>query len=108
MGSVIGQRGSIIKEIRALTTPDIKIHEQEDGATYRKLHVAGKYYQSLLVHFFAFCFNLLVLGGADVVERVNLLLHVCVNVYHEARDKIGSLNMLQAVQYGQAMKHKQV
>ena len=42
MGSVIGQRGSIIKEIRALTTPDIKIHEQEDGATYRKLHVAGE------------------------------------------------------------------
>ena len=29
-------------------------------------------------------------------------------MYHEARDKIGSLNMLQAVQYGQAMKHKQV
>lgn len=86
MGSVIGQRGSIIKEIRALTTPDIKIHEQEDGSTFRKLHVAG---------------------GADVIERVNLLLHVCVNVYHEARDKIGSLNMLQAVQYGQAMKHKQ-
>ena len=43
MGSVIGQRGSIIKEIRALTTPDIKIHEQEDGSTYRKLHVAGNY-----------------------------------------------------------------
>ena len=43
MGSVIGQRGSIIKEIRALTTQDIKIHEQEDGATYRKLHVAGEF-----------------------------------------------------------------
>jgi len=86
MGSVIGQRGSIIKEIRALTTPDIKIHEQEEGVAYRKLHIAG---------------------GADVIERVNLLLHVCVNVYHEARDKIGNVNMLQAVQYGQAMKHKQ-
>ena len=49
-----------------------------------------------------------VLGGPDVIERVNLLLHVCVNVYHEARDKIGNVNMLQAVQYGQAMKHKQV
>ena len=43
-------------------------------------------------------------GGQDVIERVNLLLHVCVNVYHEARDKIGNLNMLQAVQYGQALK----
>ena len=52
--------------------------------------------------------TLLNTGGTDVIERVNLLLHVCVNVYHEARDKIGSLNMLQAVQYGQAMKHKQV
>ena len=50
----------------------------------------------------------LFLGGPDVIERVNLLLHVCVNVYHEARDKIGNVNMLQAVQYGQAMKHKQV
>ena len=87
MGSVIGQRGSIIKEIRALTTPDIKIHEQEEGVQCRKLHVAG---------------------GQDVIERVNLLLHVCLNVYHESRDKIGNMNMLQAVQYGQAMKHKQV
>jgi len=86
MGSVIGQRGSIIKEIRALTTPDIKIHEQEEGVTFRKLHIAG---------------------GPDVIERVNLLLHICVNVYHESRDKIGNMNMLQAVQYGQAMKHKQ-
>ena len=47
------------------------------------------------------------LGGPDVIERINLLLHVCINVYH-VYAKIGALNMLQAVQYGQAMKHKQV
>ena len=47
---MIGQRGSIIKEIRALTTPDIKIHEQEEGVSYRKLHIAGKPSNEIMVN----------------------------------------------------------
>ena len=51
---MIGQRGSIIKEIRALTTPDIKIHEQEEGVSYRKLHIAGKLNERIETNRFTF------------------------------------------------------
>lgn len=80
MGAVIGRGGSRISEVRMLSTHDIKIHEVDGESTFRRISVSGQ---------------------KELVDKAILLLHVCVNVFTEPKDKVGHLSLLQAVQYAQ-------
>lgn len=80
MGAVIGRGGSRISEIRMLSTQEIKIHEVEGESPVRRITVQGT---------------------KDQIDKAVLLLHVCVNVYTEPKDKVGHMQLLAAVQYAQ-------
>jgi len=80
MGAVIGRGGSRISEIRMLSTQEIKIHEVEGESPVRRITIQGT--------------------NVDLDKAV-LLLHVCVNVYTEPKEKVGHLQLLGAVQYAQ-------
>lgn len=80
MGAVIGRGGSRISEIRMLSTQEIKIHEVEGESPSRRITVQG---------------------SKENIDKAMLLLHVCVNVYTEPKDKVGHMQLVQAVQYAQ-------
>jgi len=80
MGAVIGRGGSRIGEVRMLSTHDIKIHEVDGDSTFRRITISG---------------------DKNHIDKAVLLLHVCVNVFTEPKDKVGHLSLLQAVQYAQ-------
>lgn len=80
MGAVIGRGGSRISEIRMLSTQEIKIHEVEGESPARRITIQGT---------------------KEQIDKAVLLLHVCVNVYTEPKDKVGHMQLLAAVQYAQ-------
>ena len=77
MGSVIGRGGSRISEIRMLST-DVKIHNEEGESPVRRVCIQGP---------------------KDAVDKAVFLLHVCVNVYTEPKEKVGHFSLLAAVEY---------
>ena len=47
-------------------------------------------------------------GTKEHLDKAVLLLHVCVNVYTEPKEKVGHLQLLGAVQYANARKQGQM
>lgn len=79
IGAIMGRGGSRITEIRNRSTQDIKIHEQDENSQIRRITLNG---------------------SKDLIDRAILMLHVCVNVYTEPKEKVGHMPLMTALQYG--------
>ena len=73
----MGPDGKRIKEITELST-NIKVSKDRESPVGR-----------FSIH-----------GPKEAVDKAVFLIHVCVNVFTEPKEKVGHLSLLEAVEYG--------